>query len=184
MNIWPHCWFVQHTTEGQTNTTLRARGLPREDRGLPTVPCSVLRWESHMCCSSGGKARKASVLVTQQSAGPQSPPSAVGKPEAAQLRWEGKDVLPLAKVGSGEGASRPLLGETCHLPARMAHEPCRHWPCSSLNLPPPRLTHHHPTLPNVNSYVRVHLPLSYSQLITRWRIPENKPCMKWNKKYS
>ena len=55
-----------------------------------------------MCCSSGGKARKASVLVTQQSAGPQSPPSAAGKPEAAQLGWEGKDVLPLAKVGSGE----------------------------------------------------------------------------------
>ena len=34
------------------NTTLQARGLPREDRGLPIVPWSVLRSESHMWCSS------------------------------------------------------------------------------------------------------------------------------------
>ena len=79
------------TPQKDKQTLLLACRLPTEDRGLPIVP-----WPVFTCVAAAAKARKASVLVTQQSAGRPYPPSAAGKPEAAELGWEGKDALGVA----------------------------------------------------------------------------------------
>ena len=160
-------WLGQHTTEGQTNS---AAGLQAADgRQRPSDrPLARL----HMCCSSSKSTQ--GIRAGDPTVSRSSLPAVCSR--KARGSWAG--VGRKGRTGScywlRVDQGRGPLGEPCR-PARRSHEPNRHEPCMPMLLF--NVSHwltHRPTLPNVNSYVRVHLPLSYWQVTVRWNMPEKE----------
>ena len=160
------------TPQKDKQTLLLACRLPTEDRGLPIVPWPVFRSESHMCCSSSKSTQ--GIRAGDPTVSRSSLPAVCSRKARGSWAGEGRKGRTGSCYWLRVDQGRGPLGEPCR-PARRPHEPDRHEPCMPMLLfnVSHRLTHR-PTLPNVNSYVRVHLPLSYWQVTVRWNMPEKE----------
>ena len=157
---------AHHRKNKQTPPYCLLAGCQGKTEAFRSSPGPSSGRNRHMCCSCSFGTQGIRELVTQQSAGPSSRLQQESRRRRQQLSWGGKERTGtgscywLIRLDQGE----PLGEETCHQqPARRSHEPSRHEPCMPMLLSDAlhhRLTHRL-TLPNVNSCVTLHLPLSY-----------------------